>query len=393
MSFLVLGLVALGLLVNILSLAFTLGRLRGQSVPADVPGTTATLVLPLSGRAESLDRLVAALGRQTLRPRRLIVSVESETDPAFARTHALASSADIPIEIVVAGLASIQAQKCRNQQAALERIDERDEAVVLLDGDIMPTDWWLATLVAPLADGSSDIVTGLRWQQVAEQRLGAHLVCMIDRAAFLLPRFKARITRVVWGGSVAVSRNAMLALPLGPSLARTISDDLSIVDAAKVAGLRIVTRRELLVPTPATHDLAGAWSFACRQYRIVHIYRPWLWRLAAATIAVRLAAWAIILAGMVDGGMMAWAALAMATLAVAKPFAASLIGRRLGLPDRPTSVALQMVLGLVQPLVDLFHASIIAGAAVTGRIVWGHVAYRIAGPYAIAVEGRTPIAG
>jgi hypothetical protein len=136
------GLLALGLAINLLSLSFGLGRLWRTARPNTHRPLVATLVLPLAGQAESLGRLVAALERQTLMPRRLIIGVESQGDPAYRRALDVAATTSLPIEVVVAGLATIQGQKCRNQQAALERLDEDDEAVVLLDGDIVPTDWW-----------------------------------------------------------------------------------------------------------------------------------------------------------------------------------------------------------------------------------------------------------
>lgn len=383
------GLLALGLLISGLSVAFAFGRMVTLRRPGPAVDLTATLILPLSGPAETLPRLVAALECQTLRPRRLIVAVESERDPAFGQARRVAESVDLPIEVVVAGLAEVQGQKCRNQQAALDRIDGTDEIVVLLDGDIMPRSWWLATLVAPLAGDGFDICTGLRWQQVARHRLGAHLVCTIDRAAFLLPRFKARITRVVWGGSVALTRRAMVTMDLREALGRTISDDLSLVDAAKRAGLSIDTRSELLVPTAASLGVSAAWRFGVRQYRIIHIYRPWLWLLACGTIVARLAAWAVALAHVSHGGLLAWGAPALASLAILKQYLVGEIGRRVGLPDPVPVFLIQIGLGLVQPLVDLFHASVLLGAAWTRRIKWGHVTYRINGPYDLVVESRT----
>ncbi len=381
------GLLALGLAINLLSLSFGLGRLWRTARPTTHRPLVTTLVLPLAGRADSLGRLVAALERQTLTPRRLIVGVESRSDPAYHRALAVAATTSLPIEVVVAGLATVQGQKCRNQQAALERLDDRDEAVVLLDGDIAPTDWWLSALVSPLADDTADIVTGLRWQQVVETRLGAHLVTMIDRSAFLMPRVKWRIARVVWGGSVAISRRAVEKMNLHEALGRTLSDDLSIAEAAKASGLRMLTRSALLIPTPSDLGPAAAWRFAVRQYRIVHIYRPFLWWMAAAVILLRLAAWTAILAGLQRPGF-GLAAIAMAALAALKPVVVSAIGRRIGLADRPAALALQVLLGFVQPLVDLFHASVILAAAWTRRIRWGHVLYRIDAPYDVTVEAR-----
>lgn len=86
-----------------------------------------------------LESLLLALSRQHLPPRRLIVAVESEDDPAFGRVGACIDQVSFPVLRVVAGLAQSSGQKSRNLLAALALIDDADEAVVLLDADVMPS--------------------------------------------------------------------------------------------------------------------------------------------------------------------------------------------------------------------------------------------------------------
>ena len=165
----------------------------------------ATLILPITGKSPALDQLVDALAAQSLLPRRLFIAVKSPEDPAYRSALGVAATVPFPAEVIVAGEATHQAQKCRNQQAALARIDQKDDAIVLLDSDIRPHPDWLSTLVSPLVDGHFDVVTGHRWQRVAEHRLGAHLITAIDRGVTLLPRFGSSTAATVWGGSVAMS--------------------------------------------------------------------------------------------------------------------------------------------------------------------------------------------
>jgi hypothetical protein len=350
----------------------------------------ATLILPITGPSPGLGELVAAIEGQSLRPRRLIISVESEADPAHAAAARAAAQAAMPVEVVVAGPAFRQAQKCRNQQAALALIDNRDQAIVLLDADIRPYPGWLNTLCAPLADGSADIVTGLRWQRVERNRLGAHLVTAIDRGVMLLPRFGRLSTATVWGGSVAISRTAASRMNLAEALADTLSDDLTIATRAAESGLRILTRGALLVDSPTSLDLPGAWRFAVRQYRIGHIYRPGLWLLAATAVNVRLAAWIAALWSGFAGGPLAWGLAGLATLAVLKQYMVSEVARRLDMPDPVSVKAVQLLLGLLQPLVDIFHAGALLAAGRTRWLKWGHVTYEIKGPHDVTVRERQP---
>jgi hypothetical protein len=381
---------ALALAINVLSVATVVLRLGRLQKPRAVRQAAATLILPITGAARGLDGLIGALNGQTFLPRRLIISVESPDDPAFRRAHDVSSLACFPVEVVIAGEALHQAQKCRNQQAALARIDNGDETIVLMDADILPQPWWLSALVTPLVDGHSDLVTGQRWQQVARHRLGAHLVTAIDRALMLLPRFGAAHMSGLWGGSIGISRSAAVSMDLSGSLDRTLSDDLSLAERAAAADLRVLTRGALLVASPGALDIPGAWRFAVRQYKIVHIYRPWLWRLALLTINLRLAGWFVVLYHVLAAGTFAWAAVGLAGLAMLKQYLVGDIARRLGMPDPGSVRFVQILLGLFQPLVDVFHWGVIVSAAWTRHVAWGHVVYDVSGPYSVAVKERLP---
>jgi len=292
----------------------------------------------------------------------------------------------LPIEILIAGAATQSAQKCSNQIAGLERIDAEDEVVVLFDADRLPPSWWLSALASPVLDGSADIVTGYRWPMVVgAQRLGAHLTLAIDRGIALLPR--PAVFNVTWGGSLALSPQVIAKLDLARLLSETLSDDCAIGEQAGLLGLRVLTRRALLVPTPATLSLASAWLFGRRQYQIIRIYRPQIWWLAFLTLSVRLTAWSILLVNIDQW----WARFAVGLLAgVALTVAAvqALVGRYLGSADTLGVTLLQLVLALLKPLVDLFHWSLVLGAWNARIVRWGHLSYRVFEPGQVAVTGR-----
>ena len=203
-------------------------RLR---IPEDRLATRVTLVLPVTGVLPGLEDLLAVLSVQTLKPRRMIVAVEASDDPAFGRITTLAERfSGLNIELVVAGLSPLRSQKCTNILAALARLDPDDTHVVLLDADIRPQPWWLAALVAPLAAGRADIVNGYRWPVPTKLTLGSALIAGVDRAIAVLPRL--RQTRTIWGGSFAVTRQALHILDMPTTIERTLTEDLPIGDRA-----------------------------------------------------------------------------------------------------------------------------------------------------------------
>ncbi|WP_295392410.1 glycosyltransferase [uncultured Thiodictyon sp.] len=374
------------LLVSALGFYTALLFLHHLQLPTRHRDGLVTLILPLTGAAQGLEGLLNALAAQTLRPRRLIIGVEGSADPAYRRATDLAGRCDFPIDVVLAAPAHQCAQKCANQIAALRQVDARDEAVVLLDADILPPPWWLCALVTPLLEGTADVVSGYRWPLPAA-RLGAHLVASIDRAIALLPRLGG--FNVVWGGSLAFSAQALATLQPERLLARTLSDDCTLGEQAGARGLRVLTRRALLVPTPTNGTLASLWRFGRRQYQIIRIYRPGLWWLAAAALTARVATWGLLFthldlaaSRLVLGILLG---LSLAGLAVQ-----SVVAQRLGCPDTAGVRLGQGLLALLKPLVDLFHWSIVIAALAARTVRWGHIVYRADGPANISIRSRTP---
>ena len=372
------------------------------SMPRVQRSGTVTLILPLTGEAAGLAALLRALAAQTLPVRRLLICVEGRHDPAYARATQLASTMStkstkstisLPIEILIAGEATHCAQKCCNQIAGLARIDARDELVVLFDADIVPPPWWLSALATPILDGSADIVTGYRWPLLGGQGCGAplgaplaaQLAAAIDRGIALLPRLAS--FPVTWGGSLALSPRALEKLDAARLLGSTLSDDCSIGAQAAALGLRVLTRRALLVPTPASDGLAALWRFGRRQYQIIRVYRPPLWRLACLALSSRVIAWAVLLANFGE----LWArlsTLALLVFALAAVGVQALVGRRLEMADPLAVTGLQVVVALCKPLVDVFHWSLLLAAWDTRVIRWGHLGYRVFGPGQIAIVSR-----
>ncbi|MGR7996288.1 MULTISPECIES: glycosyltransferase [unclassified Xanthobacter] len=384
------ALVVLGVIVSVLSVFTAARKLLWLHLPTEPASARVSVILPLTGPAPHLPHLLARLAAQTLRPRRLIVVVESQDDPACAAARAAAPDAGFPVEIVIAGPAVDQAQKCHNQQAALRHIDAHDEIIVCMDGDIRPHPTWLSALVAPIRNEDFDLVTGHRWQQVAAPRLGAHLIAAIDRAVTLTPRLDRDSTRVVWGGSMAISVAAAARMDFAGSLDHTLSDDLSIVTRAAEAELRVVTRGALFIASPSDARLGPAWRFARRQYQICHIYRPWLWRLALTLIGTRLLAWIAATALLGMGHPFGVAIVLLCGLGLAKQYLVARVADRVGIAD-PAAVRLgQLALGVIQPVTDVFHASVILAAVWTRHVRWGHVLYEVQAPDRIRVKERRP---
>lgn len=359
---------------------------RHLRLPARHASGPVTLVLPLTGAAPGLEALFAALAAQTLTPRRLLATVESEDDPAAARVRALAPRLPFPVAVVLAGRSDRRAQKNTNLLAALARIDAEDACVVLLDADIRPQPWWLSALATPVLLGEAALVTGYRWPLLDRAGPVPHLVAWFDRTIALMPKLKR--LRAVWGGSLAIDPRALPALDLPRLLDRALSDDLAIGARAGEAGLRVLTRRALLLPTPTEGPARGVWAFMRRQMQLIHLYRPaWWWGMALATHAA-LASW-IWLAVLVPRTALAGALLAViAACGAVRWRVMGLVGRRIGAPDPAAGRLAQLLIALLPPLAQGFDCALFWASLRTRRIRWRHVEYEVAGPNAVRVARR-----
>jgi hypothetical protein len=380
-------LIGAGLLISCGSVLSALIYRRRLHRPRLSQAAAVTLVMALTGPARNLPRLLRALEHQTLRPRRLIIAVESEADPAAGAARS-AGERNFPLEVVVAGLAERSAQKCSNLLEALRRIDGRDDVVIFMDGDIVPGPAWLAALATPLMGGTHDLVTGYRWPAASGNQLGTHLILAIDRGVAVLPR--PRSLGLVWGGSVGIRREVLETLSLRTPLGQTLSDDLTLGTLATQAGLRILHRRALLVPTPLNLDCVAAWRFGHRQYQMIRLYRPALWALALLLLLLQTACWSAILTDIATSTTAQLAGATLVGLALAKQTIVADIGRLTECEDTLTTAVLQLGLCLAKPAVDVFHLSMVLGAARVRSVTWAHIRYRVRSPLDIAVLSRRP---
>ncbi|WP_198376924.1 glycosyltransferase [Neoroseomonas rubea] len=378
----------IALLAGLAWLAGVVWFLRHFRAPSVAAEGRVSLLLAVTGRTDGLPPLLAALARQTLRPRRLIAAVESEADPAFAQLRELAPRLPFPVEIVVAGLDESRSQKATNLIAGLRRIDDQDDALVLLDADILPQDQWLSWLATPALNGTAEVVTGYRWHALDGAGPARHLVAWLDRALALGPRFVA--SGLVWGGSVALSRAAIARMNLEGALARTFSTDGAISRRARALHLRVLTRRAVLVPTPPEGGDREAIAFKRRQLQIVRVYVPRLWWLLGAVLAMEAAAVALLVMALAgDAAALAWL-LPPCAIGLARALLQDRVTRAVGIREGGVARAAQWLAGAAVPLTAPLVLLLFATSARTRVIRWRHVEYEVLGPDRVRVLRRHP---
>ncbi|MES2710936.1 MAG: glycosyltransferase family 2 protein [Pseudomonadota bacterium] len=370
------ALAAAALLAAIAWISGVLWFLAFLRAPAHHATGRVTLVLAATGGGAQFAALLDALGRQTLMPARLILCVESESDPVVA--EARAAVLPFPMDLAIAGLAERCSQKGLNLAAGFALLDGTEDAIVLLDADILPGPDWLSALATPALNGAADVVTGYRWHIPGGGPL-RHAVVWLDRALALGPRFIA--SSVVWGGSIAIARDSFAAMRLGEALVTSFSTDGAISRRAAAVGARMLTRRAVLLATPPEGGEASAWGFKRRQLQILRIYRPGFWALLGVLLHMEACALPLAFLGAW------WAAAGLGALALVRVGLHAHVARRIGRADPPWAVVGQALAALIAPplVLVLFWSS-----AFWRHIRWRPVEYRIDGPDSVRVLRRVP---
>lgn len=356
-------------------------KIHSGSVKASV-----TLILPLTGHQENLKNLLTLLELQCLRPKRLVIAIESEDDLAYALAKNLVQTVSFPVSIVIAGLASTSSQKCHNVLAVAKTMKADDGYVVLLDADIMPPTWWLAAAIKPLLTKQYDMVSGYRWQVPVNNSVAAHVITFIDRSIALTARPPG--LALLWGGTIAMPSALLQELVKQGVLEHTISDDLMIAEYAANKQYRILNRRVLLVPSIPPATGLHVWKFAVRQFQIIKTYRPNLWRFTAARAVFLVISWFVLLLQYDDAIIFYGSLTIIFSLLLIKQMFSTNIAFGLGYRDHPLTLFYQYGLIIFRPVIDILILLALCRSMRSGVVRWSHVTYQVLAPNVIKIQAR-----
>ncbi len=376
---------AQSLLSTLLVAAYRRGLPRAE-IPGSEPNVA--VVLPVRG-GRNLDRFLPLLRAQQYGRYRIIASVESADDPAFALLRAAEMEPGAPLETIVAGLAVNAGQKVWNQLAALERLRPEDDVVAFIDADSLPTPLWLPRLVAVIVNSGRPVATGYRWMTPADERWSSCCLAAANASIAALPRGVLPMT-IVWGGSVAMKRHTLEAIAIEDVWRGAISDDVQMAEALRRYGLTAHAPRQGLLLTPVACSWRELIAFGVRQYRIVYLHQPGSWAIALVFLWAPPIYLALVLPAFVAGSPAAWLALAF-VLALAEVRTRMRRGIQRALwPELggPCDDRRWRAERWLRPVWLLIHALCAAGAPLSRTIEWAGVRYRVAGPQKVVVEGR-----
>jgi hypothetical protein len=339
------------------------------------------ILFAIKGAGETTAPFLERVCRQEYPNYRIVVALESKADPALRLVESAqrAARTRLEMDIVIAGYATQRSQKVHNLLAALGALRNGDRIVVFTDADtLLPTDW-LTNLVRPIANGEVSAATGYRWPLPMDRSLPTLIAAAADLSVTTSAR--SRHWNMCWGGSTAVSRDALDAIDLKAVWDRAASDDVTLTRALRAHKCAINSPLRILVPSPVAHTWSSLFAFARRQHLMLRTYAPrhWIFGGMALCIPALGAGVALLSLGAVNrvgiGALIASIAMLQVRLKIRRRIMARV------LPADTHSIAQASIFFSVWawPLIHFTHCLAFLSSCLGGRFTWAGVRYQLDG--------------
>jgi cellulose synthase/poly-beta-1,6-N-acetylglucosamine synthase-like glycosyltransferase len=273
---------------------------RLAETPHNLP--SASVIVPVKGEDYQLRENLAALAAQDYPDYELVVVAHS--------------AADIPpgvlpdkVRVVLAhGDDPSTGEKVQNLRTAVVAARKFSQIFAFADSDGRVTKRWLRSLVAPLSEEGVGASTGYRWYAPIPPTFWSLMRSVWDAVA--LSRLGPGDCAFAWGGAMAIRRDVFHELDIRGHWKDTVSDDYSLSDAVRAAGLTIAFAPGAMVACHEQLPAGRLLAWMRRQMTITRVYNARLWwpalvahffycgGMAASVIAslkgYRLAEWTLI---------------------------------------------------------------------------------------------------
>lgn len=257
---------------------YALAKYLRQPRPGYRPRTA--VVIPCKGLDARFHTNIASFLDQDYDNYDLIFVVQDESDPAYGELRQIVSqsrqdSKARDVQILVAGLSDSCSQKIHNLLYAFHHLPDETEILAFADSDICVRPDWLRRLIGPLRRAKCGVATGYRWFVPTRNNLASLGLSSINAAVAQLlgnSRFNH-----AWGGSMAVRAADFRRLGLPELWKNTLSDDLSLSQAVKKAGMIVTFVPGCLAASCEFTTWSGLYEFCRRQFLITRVYAPMTW--------------------------------------------------------------------------------------------------------------------
>jgi Glycosyltransferases, probably involved in cell wall biogenesis len=248
-------------------------RETSKPLPEFTPAVS--VIAPSRGLEHGLADNFRALLTQDYPDYELVFVFDRTDDPAVDLLSEIPKR-HVTTRLIFSGPARDSGQKVHNLRAAVNETRPESEVLVFVDTDARPSQFWLRQLVAPLSEASIAASTGYRWFVPLKGGLPSRLRSVWN-ASVASALGEDRQKNFCWGGSTAIKRNLFEQLNIRERWRGTVSDDFTMTNVIKEAGLPIHFTPNCLVASVGDCGLRELFEFTTRQIQITKVYASHLW--------------------------------------------------------------------------------------------------------------------
>lgn len=238
------------------------------------------LIVPCKGLDSCFHKNIASFFHQDYKNYSLWFVVAEKSDPAYAELCKLRdqlgqNSNAHEIQILIADKSYSCGQKIHNLLYAIERIDDSVEIIALADSDACGRPDWLSHLIYPLRKSKNGVTSGYRWFVPQKNNLASVALSVVNAKIVQLlgnTRFNH-----AWGGSMAIRVDVFHRLGIDKIWTKALSDDYTISNAVKKAGMKVAFVPACLMASHETTTWKNLFEFARRQFLITRVNALGMW--------------------------------------------------------------------------------------------------------------------
>lgn len=354
------------------------------------------LIIPVKGfELQATPRFFDMIFGQDYSDYRVIVCFESWDDPVAqwlsehlevgpgnpVWNHPQSDNGLRSVTLVCAGVSEGEGQKVHNEIAAFADLTGRDAVIAFADADIVCGPDWLARLVAPINQGTHPLSTTYRWLIPKRPTFPNQIASVINGS--IATQGGGEWTNVLWGGSMALSREVFFELDVPRLFSGSLNDDLRLSKAARKAGHKIAFVRAIIIPTMIDFNWRTFFEFAKRQYTQVKFFSPILYTGVNVVLGFYVLVAASIVAAIIYGYFPAWIPVAAAYIidqfrALARQQIYLSLFKENGI--RQKLFAAGWLEHMLTPFCILIHWMIVVSTWTQDKITWAGIRYRLRSP-------------
>ena len=362
------------------------------------------LIVSIKGFDENqTPRFFESILTQDYAKYRTIITMESEDEPivAWLREQLELGEKDTvwrpenpthgihEVVMVFAGESTDCGQKVHNQIEAFKHLIDEDEIIAFADADIRCDKTWLSMLLAPINKGTHQLSTTYRWLVPKKHTLANLFASVINSSVATLSGREGY--NMMWGGSMALSRDAFKDLDVPVLFSGSLNDDLRLAKAGRRSGYKICLRRSLIMRSPINQSWGGLIEFGRRQYYQVKHFTPTLF------IIGLILTWLYVLGAVSAFGAVfflnnfhAWIPIGIVTLfdQIRALYRARVIRNLYGGTTAKILDDTAAVEHLFTPIWMSLHCLIVTLALFARKITWAGITYRVLSPSRTIVVKR-----